>query len=360
MRISAYIKKMTERMLIVAALLLVLVSCDSVIYDDEGDCMVTYRLKFRYDMNLKWADAFANEVKSVHVYAFNPQGVLVWQKSESGSALAAADYAMPLDLPAGDYRLIAWCGLDNENEDDSFSVPDLTVGTSRMEELQCRLNREYDAGKNALSDTRLDFLFHGALDVSLPDNDVDGGDYLYTMPLVKDVNHVRIILQHLSGEDLDANEFSFTIEDENGLMDYDNNLLPDENILYKAWNKQAGTAGVGKDDVDTQDTRAIIYVNGAIADLTVGRMMETHRKKMILTITHNDGRKVAQIPVIDYALLAKDYYELAYGHTMSDQEFLDREDEYVMTFFLDEDGRWASSSILIHSWRVVLDNVDLN
>lgn len=359
MRISAYIKRFAERAITVAALLLVLVSCDNVIYDDEGDCSVTYRLKFRYDMNLKWADAFANEVKSVHVYAFNQQGILVWQNSENGSTLASADYAMTLDLPAGDYRLIAWCGLDNEDEDDSFAVPDMIVGTSRMESLQCRLNRKRDAANAAYSDTRLDFLFHGALDVSLPDSE-DGGDYLYTMPLVKDVNHVRIILQHLSGEDVDADEFSFTIEDENGLMDYDNSLLSDENILYKEWNKQTGTAGVGKDDMDTQSSRSIIYVDGAIADLTVGRMMEAHRKQMILTITNSAGRKVAQIPVIDYALLAKDYYELAYGHQMSDQEFLDREDEYVMTFFLDENNRWASSTIMIHSWRIVLDNVDLN
>lgn len=359
MRISAYIKRFAERTLIVAASLFVLVSCDNVIYDDEGDCSVTYRLRFRYDKNLKWADAFANEVKSVHLYAFDPQGVLAWQKSESGSALASEGYAMTLDLPAGDYHLIAWCGLDNEDEKDSFSVPDMIVGTSRMEELQCRLNRLRDADNAAYSKERLDFLFHGELKVSLPENE-DGGDYLDTMYLVKDVNHVRVILQHLSGEDVDVNEFSFTIEDENGLMDYDNSLLSDENIFYKEWNKQTGTAGIGKEDMTSQGSRSIIYVNGAIADLTVGRMMEAHRKKMVLTITNNDGETVAKIPVIDYALLAKDYYEQAYGHRMNDQEFLDREDEYVMTLFLDENNQWESSSILIHAWRVVPSNVDLH
>jgi hypothetical protein len=33
---------------------------------------------------------------------------------------------------------------------------------------------------------------------------------------------------------------------------------------------------------------------------------------------------------------------------MSDQEYLDRQDEYSMTFFLDE-GEWVSSYILINS-----------
>ena len=44
---------------------------------------------------------------------------------------------------------------------------------------------------------------------------------------------------------------------------------------------------------------------------------------------------------------------------MSDQEFLDREDDYVMTLFLDENNEWLSSQILIHSWMVVLDDVNL-
>ena len=131
--------------------------------------------------------------------------------------------------------------------------------------------------------------------------------------------------------------------------------MADENIAYRPWKMQNGEAGLGKDD-----TRAVIYVKGAIADMTVGRMMETHRKKMILTIANKeDGETVARVPVIDYALLAKDYYEEEYKRTMTDQEFLDREDDYVMTFFLDENYEWISSQILIHSWRVVPNNVEI-
>ena len=56
-------------------------SCSSFVYEDESDCTVYYRLKFRYDMNLKFADAFAHEVKSVRLYAFNTDNELVWQAS---------------------------------------------------------------------------------------------------------------------------------------------------------------------------------------------------------------------------------------------------------------------------------------
>ena len=62
-----------------------------------------------------------------------------------------------------------------------------------------------------------------------------------------------------------------------------------------------------------------------------------------------------RIPVADYALLVKGHYR----ENMSDQEYLDRQDEYTMTFFLDE-GEWVSSFIYINSWRVVLNDTGLN
>ena len=117
MKIKAYIKRKALRAWVTAMAVLPLfafVSCDSFVYDYEGDCSVTYRLKFRYDKNLKWADAFANEVSSVHVYAFDPSGVLVWQKAEQVDPATAENYSMLLDLPADDYNLLAWCGLQND------------------------------------------------------------------------------------------------------------------------------------------------------------------------------------------------------------------------------------------------------
>ncbi|MDE7378928.1 MAG: FimB/Mfa2 family fimbrial subunit [Paraprevotella sp.] len=358
MRLKTNIKKSALRVATAVMALLPLVaftSCDDFFSEQEGDCSVTYTLKFRYDRNLHWADAFANEVSSVHAYAFDKSGMLVWHREEQVDQATADNYSMLLDLPAGDYKILAWCGLRNDGaREESFSVPEATIGETRIEDLHCSLRRYYgEAG--AYSDKRLYRLFHGILDVSLPDNE-DGGHYVYTVPLTKNTNHIRVILNHLSGEDVDVDKFTFRIDDENGLMAYHNGLLEDENINYRPWATTNGVVGLGKEDLDT---RAIIDVKGAIADMTVARMMEDHRRKMMLTITNDKGIKVARIPVIDYALLAKGYYEEEYGHKMTDQEFLDREDDYVLTFFLDENNEWISSQILIHSWMVVPNEVDL-
>lgn len=356
MKIKAYIqRKALHAWVMVTAVLslLAFVSCDSFVYEYEGDCSVTYRLKFRYDKNLKWADAFANEVSSVHVYAFDPSGVLVWQHADRIDPTTAKDYSMLLDLPAGDYNLLAWCGLRNDSErEESFAVPEARIGETRKEQLQCTLNRQRD-DSGAYSENHLYRLFHGTLDVSLPVND-DGGNYEYTMPLTKNTNHIRVILQHLSGEDVNKTDFTFRIDDENGLMAHDNELVADENINYRPWDIQEVEAGIGR-----ADTPVIGNVKGVVADFTVGRLIETHRDKLMLTITNGDSKTVARIPVLDYALMGKEYYEKEYNYPMDKREFLDRMDECVMTLFLDENHTWVSSVIQILSWRVVLSNVEI-
>ena len=358
--IPAWLKKFECALSAAVIMGCMMTSCDNAIYDYEGDCSVTYRLAFCYDKNMAWADAFAREVKSVHLYAFDPDGILVWQNAESGEALAAEDYTMTLDLPAGSYRLLAWCGLENGGQrEESFAVPAATVGKTRIEELECRLNRQHDAAGAAHSREKLYPLFHGMCDVNLPD-DLDGADYLYTMPLTKDTNHVRIILQQLSGQPVDPGDFTFRIEAENGRMNYDNKLLSDELITYWAHDTKSGSASLGIDDYPELGgskrqaaSRAITTaVNVAIADLTIARMVPG--RSYTLTVETQDGRESASIPLVDYALLLKDGYDEA----MTDEEYLDRQDEYQLVFFLDEDRSWIKTSIIINSWKVVLNQID--
>ena len=244
MKIFSRISRILTAAVALAASVMSLSSCGNALFDDEGDCDVVYRLRFRYDMNMKFADAFHHEVKSVSLYAFDSDGKLVWQTTDSGQHLAQEGYSITLPLPAGQYSLMAWCGLDNG---ESFTVPSISDGDTR-DALHCRLNREQDATDGAVSKNDLHALFHGTLDVDLPVNE-DGGEYTFTMPLTKDTNVFRIVLQHLSGKDINADDFTFKIEDENGWLNHDNSLRDDERITYHAWSKYSGTAGV-----DTQNT----------------------------------------------------------------------------------------------------------
>ena len=320
-------------------------SCE-VLSEEEEDCAVYVR--FRYDMNMEFTDAFQHAVNSVTLYAFDKDGVLAFQKTEEGELLKEDGYRMRLDeishTERADYDFITWAG---EPDNESFSIPVLTVGKHTKQDLICQLNRAGDG----VVDDNLDNLFHGQVDdLTFGGRSAQPGVDI-VVPLVKNTNSIRIVLQEVSGEPLDVNDFHFSVTDKNGKMNYDNTLMEDELLTYKAWHRGNGHAGLDEGQVN-QD--ALTEINVAIAELTTARLMAD--MEPILTITRvEDGEQVLSIPLVKAALL----YKREKYRDMPEQEYLDREDEYNFTFFLQE-GKWISSSIIINSWRVVYQESDLN
>ena len=314
------------------------VSCSGLIYDDEGDCDVSYRVKFRYDMNMKFADAFAHEVHSVTLYVLDEDGGIVWSKTESGDALTVEGYSMEVDVPAGKYGLLAWCDAD---EYKSWTFPQAKV----RNDLGCTLNHKSDTDGSAYTDGRIDDLYYGYL--AEADFTADEGTVLVTLPLMKNTNNFKVVLQHLSGKPVDKDKFEFFITDDNGKMDWDNSLLPCDSVTYRAWSVSSGSAEVG--------TRSATENFGvALAELTTGRLVMGHKPRLHIR-NKETGATILSVPLIDYALLVKGRYNEA----IPDQEYLDRQDDYNMVFFLDKNENWANSFIYINSWKVVLQNTDL-
>lgn len=339
MDIRSYIRKTSGKLLAVIACTSMLYACDGLIYDDEGDCSVNYRVKFRYDYNMKFADAFAHEVNVVTLYLLDANGRVVWQRTEQGEVLAADGYAMTVDVEPGEYDLLAWCGTTDKG---SFSIPETTIGKG----LTCTLDRQYDIGNKAFVTEDLDRLFYGWLPKQTFGE--TEGTYTYTVSLVKNTNNVRVVLQHLSGEAVDKDKFVFTITDTNGSMDWDNTLLPDEPVTFYAWHTDAGETGI-----DTRTASRTTF-SAVIAELAVPRLVKGQETRLAVT-NKETGKTVFSIPLIDYALLVKGFY----NRDMGDQEYLDRQDVYDMVFFLDEGDRWLDTYIYINSWKVVLHNSEL-
>ena len=314
------------------------VSCSGLIYEGEGDCDVSYRVKFRYDMNMKFADAFAHEVHSVTLYVLDEDGGIVWSKTESGDALAVEGYSMEVDVPAGKYGLLAWCDAD---EYKSWTFPQAKI----RNDLGCALNHKSDADGSAYTDGRIDDLYYGYL--AEADFTADEGTVMVTLPLMKNTNNFKVVLQHLSGKPVDKDKFEFFITDDNCKMDWDNSLIPCDNVTYRAWSVSSGSAEVG--------TRSATETFGvALAELTTGRLVMGHKPRLHIR-NKETSTTVLSVPLLDYALLVKGRYNEA----IPDQEYLDRQDDYNMVFFLDKNENWANSFIYINSWKVVLQDTDL-
>ncbi|MCH5241979.1 MAG: FimB/Mfa2 family fimbrial subunit [Muribaculaceae bacterium] len=328
-------------------------SCDNLIYDYPEDCEVTHSIRFVYDMNLKWADAFPSEVKSVNLYVFDNNGVFVKEYQGMSDELSDPSYSIKLDLPLdATYQFLAWCGLDNPNDDpESFSVMRPVAGVTTITEMSCRLKTATLKGKES-SDQRLNFLYYGYLVQELKDPQKKA-DFIYTMYLTKDTNHVRVMLQQVDGN-ISAEEFDISLSADNGLLSWDNLPFGNTEIEYLPWNLTTDILGVGNSEGE------MVEYTGVVADLSSSRFMADRTKDIFLTVRRKaDGELLFKVPLLQYALTEKSYYELAYHHTMTDQEFLDRQDEYFMTFFLGKNLDWQYVVIEILQWRLVIHNYEV-
>lgn len=326
----------------VLLLCMMMASCDYWHNDQEG-CEAELRVQFVYDMNMKFADAFAHEVKTVTLHAFDSSGNLVYTKTEPAERIIADGGMNVDDLASGVYDLQVWAEGEDRHPGSYIYKGvdgDAGVGTSHVQDFQVVVDRA-----NQHVDHDLTPLFHGFLK-NADLTTIAGQTKIVTVKLTKDTNNFKVVLQHLSGVNLNANDFDFTITDSNGYLDYDNSLLQDEELTYPAWSKYAGQAGV--EDSDTGEKTS---VSVAVAELTTNRLVEGHNMRLHV-YEHATGKSIINIPLIDYALLVKGNY----NRSMSNQEYLDRQDTYDLVFFLDEANNWLASTIYVNSWRVVLSN----
>ena len=327
-------------------------SCETI-YDDLAPCRTEYRMKFLYNRNMKFADAFAGEVESVGLWLFDTAGNMVWSGSESGEALRAEDYAMTLDVAPGTYDAIAWCGLAGG---DAYYLASDKV--SRKEDLILGIRRRQTDGA-ATVDNDLHRLYHGFERIVLAEPE-GGGTVTAEMSLTKNTNVVRIMLQHLDGSPVRSEDFDFTIEESNAVMNYDNAILGNDPVLYRSWIKTETSAWFDEEDnrmYDDPDPTGggelgdgtLVEVNGLMAERTVGRLMADRNPQLVVT-RRTDGKRIIRIPLIRYMLMVKGEY----NKSMSDQDYLDRQDDYTMTFFIDSENRWYThAGIYINSWYVV-------
>lgn len=333
-----------------------LTSCNSLIYDEEGDCDPYHKVRFVFDYNLKFSDSFSKEVGEVTLYVIDDEtGEIVMEKHDDSPAVSQPGYLMELDgLDPGKYSLVAWCGPGHKTH---FTVNE-TQGNMR-EHLCCRLTaRDEDLPEDDPHHVSMQIghLYHGVLEAEeFTDNQ---GVHIHTVELKKNTNDVHIVLQNLNGKPVDPDDFIFTITDTNGHMDWNNKLLEDDTISFHPWWTGRATAGIEQPDGSiTQpgtisDSRVQTQASAAIADLRTPRLVK--EQNPIVTVTRKDGSHVLSIPLIDYAIMVKGQHR-----HLRDQEYLDRQDDYSMIFFLDDKNEWMDAYIYVNSWKVIIQETDL-
>lgn len=346
MNISDIKTKTGIRLAAAAIAAVALWSCDSIIYDEEGDCSVHYRVPVSYTRNILSSDALASEVTSVSLYLFDRDGKLACKTTSPVSDIVAAGGTVPVDVAPGTYDIIAWGHGQSDIDGARSFVFANSDAPSAPADLSCRL--PLDAGSST-SATDLHRLYHGmAGGVDFPDT--YGTVNVETVDMMKDTNVIRVMLQHYRHEELDKNDFHFAIYDDNSALAHDNAVIGGSPVVYREWSKRS--ASTSSDGTEARD--AITAVSTVIAELTTSRLVTSTRP--VLHVTRSDGSDVLRLPLNDLLILGKGEHL----RHMTDQDYLDRQDRYSLVFLLDDDYSWYSSmGIYVNGWHVVFQESEI-
>ena len=313
-------------------------SCDRL-HEDLQPCPQGVRLRFVYDYNMEFANAFPSQVDCLTVLFYDSKGNYV--KTENNFApsdLSDENWRMTVDLDPGSYTIIAYGGLDCDDTSFSFTASPETI---KMEQLQVELKPECltDPDKRHLHD-----LFYGNLEVSVEQTDTEYREY--TLKMKKDTNNLRVMLQQVNGTPINEADFEFKVVDDNTLMGWDNEIIPTQIVEYYPWTRGNVSPGELPDD---RGEASVAY-----AEMSFPRLVTYNSPKLVIT-RKADGYKVVDIPLNNYLLLMKsDVYS-----SMQPQEFLDRESRWKMLFFL-QGGKWLDTVIEINDWTVRINNTSFD
>ena len=292
---------------------LIMTSCDSF-NEDLPECRLF--VKFKYDYNMEFADAFHSQVDKVELYVFDKDGKFLFKQAEEGSTLGTGSYLMEVKLPVGQYQFMAWAGAH-----DSYDITSLQAGVSSITDLKLQLKRE----ETLIIDKELEPLWYGEI------NNVDftgTTDQTEVINLIKDTNKVRFVFQG-SNEDswgVDVNAYTYEIIESNGYLAHDNSLLGDDNLSFRPYHIEQKNLAAG------------------IVELNTMRFLANRNARFVVT-EKATGKKVFNINLTDFLVMTK-----IEGHNMSAQEYLDRESEYKIVFFFADNAPWLVLQININGW----------
>ena len=311
MKINGLIHQFTFGMLIVAIWLLS--SCTNL-YEDLPECRLF--VKFKYDYNMLYADAFHTQVDKVELYVFDKDGKYLFKQSEEGAALVTGSYLMEVELPVGEYQFMAWAGAR-----DSYDITSLTPGVSTITDMKLQLIRE----ESFIIKHELEPLWYGEI---IKVNFTGTTHQTETINLIKDTNKVRFVFQGYREDSwqVNVNDYDYEIIESNGHLAHDNSLLDDDVLSFQPYITEQ------------------VSPYSAAVELNTMRLMANRQTRFVVT-EKATGKKVFNINLIDYLAMTK-----LGGNKMETQEYLDRESEFKIIFFFSEAESWLAVQVQIGDW----------
>jgi len=311
-------------------------SCDHF-NEDLEPCPQGVELRFVYDYNMEFSNAFPSQVECLTVYIYDGEGRYIDSRVETGSVLKDENWRMKLDLPAGEYSFVAYGGMACDKA--SFSYLTSPVGAP-MHDLGVKLNASLLTSPVG---SPLHPLFYGRLE-SVTVTDADIARVPATVYMMKDTNNIRILLQNVNGTPVVGSDYIFTITDNNTVLNWNNDVVPQpQATVYHPW-----TQG----DIAADENQVAQGGITAFAEFDTSRLTLSTSPTLSI-VRASDGANVLTIPLINYLIMLKSEHFAG----MTNQEFLDRESRWDMIFFIGPNATWIQTSIIINGWVVRINDI---
>lgn len=357
-----------------------LTTMSSCIKEDMDDCppaISKVALQFDYTYNVKQADAFAAEVKNINVYAFDENGKFFDSYIESREKFETGHTMEITGLKDGKYTFVCLARdrqVMSRAEDDEmeFSFASLTPGVSTIDDLTVRMGK--DNSEEIKNDKEFAALYTAKTQVDfqrLNQKGNEGTVVTSTLSLMKCTKTYRIVLLPYENDQADfkPENFDVRIEGSAAWLDHKGEKVKDERITYLPYNmeRRANYDGAHTEVNEEPVDQALIY------DLSSSRMFERQSDRR--AVRDGDKSKYDDKRIIITDLRDKDNPIELFNHSLpwflalcgekvnqnwDDQEYLDREDHYVLMFYVSDKRDYNMiTKVNVNGWNVNLKDTEL-
>lgn len=357
-----------------------LTTMSSCIKEDMDDCppaISKVALQFDYTYNVKQADAFAAEVKNINVYAFDENGKFFDSYIESREKFETGHTMEITGLKDGKYTFVCLARdrqVMSRAEDDEmeFSFASLTPGVSTIDDLTERMGK--DNGEEIKNDKEFAALYTAKTQVDfqrLNQNGNEGTVVTSTLSLMKCTKTYRIVLLPYENDQADfkPENFDVRIEGSAAWLDHKGEKVKNEKITYLPYNmeRRANYDGVHTEVNEEPVDQALIY------DLSSSRMFERQNDRRVVRDGDKNNYDDKRIIITD--LRDKDNPIELFNHSLpwflalcgekvnpnwDDQEYLDREDHYVLMFYVSDKRDYNMiTKVNVNGWNVNIKDTEL-
>lgn len=357
-----------------------LTTMSSCIKEDMDDCppaISKVALQFDYTYNVKQADAFAAEVKNINVYAFDENGKFFDSYIESREKFETGHTMEITGLKDGKYTFVCLARdrqVMSRAEDDEmeFSFASLTPGVSTIDDLTERMGK--DNGEEIKNDKEFAALYTAKTQVDfqrLNQKGNEGTVVTSTLSLMKCTKTYRIVLLPYENDlaDFKPENFDVRIEGSAAWLDHKGEKVKNEKITYLPYNmeRRANYDGAHTEVNEEPVDQALIY------DLSSSRMFERQSDRGVVRDGDKNDYDDKRIIITD--LRDKDNPIELFNHSLpwflalcgekvnqnwDDQEYLDREDHYVLMFYVSDKRDYNMiTKVNVNGWNVNIKDTEL-